>query len=390
MAFPSETPGSSPPFKIFELALGWRGGESGPVGLVDWQKAAARRRVVGMDPRFREDEDYMREALKEGAKGLGTTSPNPAVGAILVRRGEIVGRGWHERAGEAHAERYALADAERRHGAEAIRGATLYITLEPCSTQGRTPPCTEAILSSGVGRVVVSAVDPNPAHAGAGLDLLRRAGVEVVTGVLEREGRELIRFFAKHVTTGRPWVIAKTALTLDGRTSLPEGQGRWISNESSREDVQFWRRQCDAILVGGETFRRDDPALTLRGKWAEGRCQPWRVVLSSHDELPATHQLFTDPHRDRTLVHRGITFAESLERLGSQGITSVMLESGGRLLSSALREGLIDEVILYFAPVLGGGKRFLALDDDVVRLQQVEFTPFGDNMRVRGFLGAPF
>lgn len=331
------------------------------------------------------DERHMREALSEGAKGLGLTSPNPPVGAVVVRGGETLGRGWHRRAGEAHAERRALEDARRRHGAEAVRGATLYVTLEPCSTHGRTPPCTEAILASGIVRAVVSATDPNPAHAGAGFDLLRKAGVEVTSGVLEEEGRELIRFFARHVVTGMPWVIAKTAATLDGRTTLPEGMGRWISSEAAREDVQFWRRQCDAILVGGETFRRDDPALTLRGRWAEGRPQPWRVVLTSDANLPRTHRLFTDPHRHRSLVHADIPLRESLARLGRLGVAAAMLESGGRLLAHALEEGLVDEVILYLAPLLGGGtSRLLPVDGLVSRLEKVEFAAIGDNLRVRG------
>ncbi len=334
-----------------------------------------------------EDERHMREALAAGAQGLGTTSPNPPVGAVIVRDGEIIGRGWHERAGEPHAERHALGDVERRHGPGAAHGATLYVTLEPCSTHGRTPPCTDAILSSGIQRVVVSATDPNPAHAGAGLDLLRKAGIEVVTGVLEDEGRDLIRFFSRHITTGMPWVIAKTAATLDGHTTLPEEMGPWISNEAAREDVQFWRRQCDAILVGGETFRRDNPALTLRGHWAEGRPQPWRVVLTSDVDLPETHQLFHDLHRNRTLVHEGISLRESLVRLGRLGVTSVMIESGGRLLGHALAEGLVDEVILYLAPILGGGDtRLIPVDGLVARLERVEYLPIGDNLRVRGRL----
>lgn len=327
----------------------------------------------------------MREALALGARGLGTTSPNPPVGAVLVRDGVVVGRGWHKRAGEPHAERHALADAARRLGPGAARDADLYVTLEPCSTQGRTPPCTDAILASGVRRVVVSATDPNPAHRGAGLEILRKAGVEVRAGVLEEEGRDLIRFFARRIESGRPWVIAKTAATLDGRTTLPDGMGPWISNEAARDDVQFWRRQCDAILVGGETFRRDNPALTLRGRWAEGRPQPWRVVLTSAAGLPETHRLFSDPHRDRTLVHEGISLRESLSRLCAIGVASVMIESGGRLLGHALDEGLVDEVILYLAPCLGGGgARMIPEDGPFARLERVEFHPIGDNLRVRG------
>ncbi|NLT69178.1 MAG: bifunctional diaminohydroxyphosphoribosylaminopyrimidine deaminase/5-amino-6-(5-phosphoribosylamino)uracil reductase RibD [Verrucomicrobiaceae bacterium] len=331
------------------------------------------------------DQEYLREALAEGRKGLGTTSPNPPVGAVIVRDGRILGRGWHQRAGGPHAEIAALADAARQHGPEAARGATLYVTLEPCSTRGRTPACTGAILEAGLARVVVGATDPNPLHAGAGLDLLRDAGVEVTRGVLEKESRELIRFFSRHITTGLPWVLAKSAMTLDGRTTLPAGEGQWISSEEAREDVQFWRRQCDAILVGGETFRRDNPSLTLRGKWAEDRLQPWRVVLSSDPDLPRTHHLFTDAHSHRTLVHEGLTLRESLTRLGAMGVSSVMLESGGRLLTHALAEGLVNEVILYLAPVLGGGDTRLIRGEGIVaRLREIETAKVGPDIRIRG------
>lgn len=331
------------------------------------------------------DERHMREALTEGEKGLGSTSPNPPVGAVIVRDGKTIGRGWHERAGGPHAEIYALGDALRRFGPDAARGATLYVTLEPCSTHGRTPPCTAAILAAGLRRVVVGTADPNPLHAGKGLDLLRAAGVDVVCGVAEKEARELIRFFAHHITTGLPWVIAKTAMTLDGRTTLPPGKGQWVTSKEARDNVQFWRRQCDAILVGGETFRRDNPALTLRGKWAEGRPQPWRVVLSSDPDLPETHKLFTDFHSNRTIVHEGLTLRESLARLGKLGVASVMLESGGRLFTHALSEGLVNEVILYLAPVFGGGDNRLITTDGIAgSLRDVEVSLIGPDICVRG------
>lgn len=331
------------------------------------------------------DEGYLREALAEGRKGLGTTSPNPPVGAVIVRDGQIIGRGWHKQAGGPHAEVAALDDTSRQHGPVAARGATLYVTLEPCSTQGRTPACTGAILAAGLARVVVGTTDPNPLHAGKGLDLLRAAGIEVSVGALEDESRELIRFFSHHITTGLPWVLAKTAMTLDGRTTLPTGEGQWISSEEARDDVQFWRRQCDAVLVGGETFRRDNPALTLRGKWAEGRIQPWRVVLSSDPDLPETHRLFTDTHSNRTIVHDGLTLRESLARLGAMGVTAVMLESGGRLLTHALEAGLVNEMILYIAPVLGGGENRVICSEGIVgRLREVETTKIGPDIRVRG------
>lgn len=330
------------------------------------------------------DEAMMREALAEGAKGLGLTSPNPPVGAVVVRDGTIVGRGWHRKAGNPHAEPEAIADA----GKDACEGATLYVTLEPCSTTGRTPPCTQAITDAKFARVVVGTTDPNPDHAGAGLDLLREAGVEVEVGVCEKEAKELIRFFAKHITTGMPWVIAKSATTLDGKTTLPVGEGQWISSPESREDVQRWRRQCDAILVGGETFRVDNPSLTLRGEYADDRPQPLRVVLTSDHALPGGHNLYTDEHHERTRIHKGVSLRESLKSLGEEGVTSVMLESGGRLLSHALAEGLIDEVILYLAPILGGGSSRLIHDESIVaRLIDMDVETIGPDIRVRGRIG---
>ncbi len=334
-----------------------------------------------------DDEVYLREALKEGKKGLGLTSPNPPVGAIIVRDGQVIGRGWHEKTGGPHAELFAIGDASRNFGLDASRGATLYVTLEPCSTHGRTPPCVNAIITAGIKRVVVGTQDPNPVHSGKGLDLLKAAGIEVTCGVAEKESQELIRFFTRHITTGMPWVIAKSAATLDGRTRLPAECGPWVSSQKARDDVQFWRRQCDAILVGGETFRVDNPSLTLRGKWAEGRPQPWRVILSSDPDLPETHKLFTDFHANRTIVHDGITLRESLGRLGKNGVTSVMLESGGRLLSHALTEGLVNEVILYLAPILGGANQMLIHGEGIAStLKDLEVTKIGSDLRLRGMV----
>lgn len=337
---------------------------------------------------MQEDDDrWMREALREGARGLGLTSPNPAVGAVITREGRELGRGRHERAGEGHAEVRAIADACARHGEGACAGATLYVTLEPCSTQGRTPPCVEAILAAGFARVVVASTDPNPAHAGAGFEILRAAGIETTAGILESEGDELIRFFAKRITTGLPWVIAKSAATLDGRTTPAPGEDRWISSEASREDVQKWRRQCDAIMIGGETFRMDNPFLTLRGAHAEGRPQPLRIIFTSDELLPQTHHLFTDEHRDRTRVLWGQSLDESLRGLAADdGVNAVLLESGGRLLGHALQLGLVDELILYLAPRLGGGRtRLLPLDGITAELDGLEITRIGPDLRIRGF-----
>lgn len=328
----------------------------------------------------------MKTAIELGFRGLGLTSPNPAVGAIIVREGEVIGGGWHKKAGGPHAEVYAIRDAHEKHGPKSTQGATIYVTLEPCSTYGRTPPCTSAIQEAGISRVVVGSTDPNPDHVGGGFDLLRKADIEVTSSVAEKEADHLLRFFRKHITTGRPWVIAKTAATLSGHTTLPEGDGQWISSPTSREDVQRIRRQCDAILIGGETFRIDNPSLTLRGDWAEGRKQPRRIVLSSDSQLPQTHHLFTDEFSERTTVHTGITLQESLEKLGSEGITSVLLESGGRLLAHALEKGLVDELVLYLAPIIGGGgSKTIPVQDFATRLDNLDVSMSGPDIRITGF-----
>lgn len=333
----------------------------------------------------KEDEEFIREALRLGERGLGTTSPNPAVGAVVVRDSEIVGRGWHAVAGGPHAEVAAIADARANQGEDVTRGATIYVTLEPCSTVGRTPACTDAILEAGFAKVVVGATDPNPNHEGAGYEILRAAGIEVVTGVAEEEAKSLLRFFSKHVTTGLPWVIAKTAITLDGRTTLPPELGQWISSEESRLDVQRWRRVCDAVLVGGETFRVDNPSLTLRGEFAEGREQPRRIVLTSDGALPRDHHLFTDKHKDRTTIHEGLSLRDSLQKLGDENVLSVLLESGGRLLAHALEEGLVDELVLYQAPMIGGGgKAVIPIGNYVTRLEAVEYKQIGPDLRIVG------
>ncbi|MDF1860966.1 MAG: bifunctional diaminohydroxyphosphoribosylaminopyrimidine deaminase/5-amino-6-(5-phosphoribosylamino)uracil reductase RibD [Verrucomicrobiales bacterium] len=336
-------------------------------------------------PPTEDDERYLRAALEQGEKGLGRTSPNPAVGAVIVRKGEIIGRGWHRKAGGAHAEVEAIQDAVANVGREALDGSAIYVTLEPCSTQGKTPPCVQAILDAGIARVVTGATDPNPAHAGAGFEILRKAGVEVTTGVLVEEANHLIRYFAKRITTGLPFVIAKTAATLDGRTTLGPGQSQWISSSESREDVQRLRRECDAILVGGETLRQDNPSLTRRRRDIVDSEQPLRVVLTSDEALPEGHSLFTDEHKDRTRVYLGISLRESLIQLAGEGVNAVLLESGGRLLGHALEDQLVDEVVLYLAPKLGGGAtRLLPVDNVLTNLGDLDVAKIGRDLRIVG------
>jgi len=300
------------------------------------------------------DEHWMRLALREAGRGVGRTSPNPAVGAVIVSaRGKMLARGWHRAVGGPHAEIEALGRLERPASA---RGATLFVTLEPCSTHGRTPPCVEAIIGAGFARVVVGAIDPNPAHAGRGIDQLRAAGIEVIAGVLEAEAAEMNRAFNKWITTGMPLVIAKCALSLDGRITRLAGEGQWLTSEAARADAHRLRARVDAIVIGAGTLRADNPRLTARGGRGAMR-QPWRVVLTRSGELPAGSHIFTDEHRDRTLVYRRRSLASALRDLGARGVTSVLIEGGAEVLGEAFDKGLVDRAQFYVAPLLVGGPK---------------------------------
>ena len=297
-----------------------------------------------------DDEKFMRAALREAQRGVGHTRPNPAVGAVIVRGGRIVARGFHRGAGRPHAEIGALAALKN---AQLAHGATIYVTLEPCSTHGRTPPCVEAIVRAGFARVVIGAIDPNPAHAGRGVGLLKKAGIEVRAGVLENECRALNVAFNKWIVTGMPFVIAKAALSLDGRLTRPPGEGQWLSSAESRADAHRLRAGVDAILVGAGTVRADNPRLTVRG--LKSTRQPWRVVLAGKTPLPKTAHLFTDEHRERTLVFRGKTLRAVLCELGRKQITSVLIEGGGAVLGEAFDRRLVDRVQFYLTPILCSG-----------------------------------
>lgn len=302
------------------------------------------------------DEATMALALDEARRGVGLTAPNPPVGAVIVKDGAVIGAGWHRKAGEPHAEIEALRDAERR-GAD-VRGATIYVTLEPCSTHGRTPPCAEALVAAGVARVVWGATDPNPAHRGRARTLLEAAGIRVSTGILEAECREILRPFAKRITTGLPWVIAKSGMSLDGRITRPEGEGQWLTSETARADAMRLRARAEAILAGAETIRRDNPALTLRGPDVpRGKIQPWRVVVSRSGDLPPDARVFTDEHRERTLVFKDRPLEEVLRELAARGVMTVLAEGGGRVLAGLFAAGLVDEVVFYAAPLVSGSGR---------------------------------
>jgi diaminohydroxyphosphoribosylaminopyrimidine deaminase/5-amino-6-(5-phosphoribosylamino)uracil reductase len=335
-----------------------------------------------------DDAHWMQLALGEAARGIGLTSPNPCVGAAIVRDGQLLATGWHRKAGEPHAEINALRAALDKHGAAAVRGATAYITLEPCSTSGRTPPCTDALISAGLARVVWGADDPNPRHAGRAAAMLQDAGMVVSTGVLREACTDLLAPFAKFITTGLPWVVAKAGLSLDGRISRPPGEGQWLTSEASRADAMQLRVRADAILVGAATVRVDDPALTLRGPGIPPeKPQPLRVVLTRSGHLPATARIFTDEFRDRTIVCQDQPLQNVLRDLAAKGVVTVLIEGGSHLHAHAFSAGLVDEAWLYYAPLLcGTGQPLISPDDfgpSSVRLDIRDVTPIGTDFRVR-------
>ena len=335
------------------------------------------------------DQTWMQLAIGEAKKGIGLTSPNPVVGAVIVKNDQILGKGWHTRAGLPHAEREAIADVLVNYPAEVMRGATIYVTLEPCSTHGRTPPCTQGILDAGISRVVYGAEDPNPDHAGAAKILLELEGVEVTVGVEKESCMKLIRGFAKVQQSGLPWVMLKSAISLDGRVTRPPGESQWLTSMESREMVQRLRFEADAIITGGNTFRVDNPALTLRSTALPAKAQPWRMVITrgKREDLPQQHQLFTDAHADRTLVQENGDLLAALKQLAERGCQSVMVEAGGTLMAAFLKAGLVDEVAIFYAPLLTGGPDFgfAGLPDDIL-LRDSEFTQIGDDILLRALV----
>lgn len=316
------------------------------------------------------DHGMMARALQLAERGLWTTSPNPRVGCVLVRDGEIVSEGWHERAGEPHAEVHAL-----RSAGERAKGATAYVTLEPCSHHGRTPPCAEALIAAGVSRVVAAMTDPNPLVSGKGLALLRAAGIETASGLLENEARELNIGFVSRMTRGRPWLRLKVAASLDGKTALNNGVSQWITGPDARRDGHAWRARACAILTGIGTVRDDDPQLSVRDV-ATTR-QPLRVVVDSKLETPVNARVLQggpvliagaveNNARIESLRSLGadvlilpnpsgkVDLKALLVELAQRGINEVHAEAGFKLNGSLLREGLVDELLLYLAPCLIG------------------------------------
>lgn len=331
-------------------------------------------RIVFMD----KHETFMKHALSLARQAEGYTSPNPVVGAVVVRDGQIVGEGYHRRAGTAHAEVEALQSA----GA-AARGATLYVTLEPCNHHGRTPPCTQAIINAGISQVFYAIGDPNPRVAGGGHQRLAEAGLSVTGGLCAEEARHLNRFFFHHITTGRPYVVAKFAASLDGKISTRTGHSQWITGPAAREKGHTLRHMCDAILVGAGTVIADDPQLTTRLPLAEVR-HPLRLVLDSRGRIPLNARLFQADLPQHTIVatttampsaHQNALHQQGVETLilpatatgqvdltllldtlGQRQLVSLLVEGGGQTLGSFFEANLVNEVWAFIAPLIIGGQ----------------------------------
>jgi diaminohydroxyphosphoribosylaminopyrimidine deaminase/5-amino-6-(5-phosphoribosylamino)uracil reductase len=358
------------------------------------------------------DEHWMRAALRQARRAVGFTSPNPPVGAVVVRQGEVVGRGCTQPPGGPHAEVMALAEAGAR-----ARGATLYVTLEPCAHFGRTPPCTNAVLQAGIARVVAALEDPHDIVAGRGFARLREAGVEVSVGVCEAEARSLLQPYLKHVRTGVPYGILKCAVSLDGKIATRTGDSRWVSGEEARRRVHRLRQECDAVTVGVGTVLRDDPRLNVRlpGK----RRDPIRVVLDSQARTPVDAALFgpggpviiavterAPRERVDALAARGaevlmvpeeaghVSVAALFALLGSRGVMSVLLEGGGTVAAAALQAGVIDRLLFFMAPLLIGGRdaptpvegEGAGMMAEALRLDGLEVRRVGADLAIEGYV----
>ena len=365
----------------------------------------AERRI-----RMTEAEQYMQQALDLAKTAMGHTSPNPMVGCVVVKNGKLVASGCHERYGEFHAERNALTRCK-----EDLTGADLYVTLEPCCHQGKTPPCTDIIIERKIGRVFVGALDPNPKVDGGGIKILREHGIEVITGILEQECLALNEIFFHYITTGLPYVAMKYAMTLDGKIASANGDSKWVTGEKAREHVHFLRKKYSAILAGIDTVLADDPLLNCR---TEEGVDPIRVICDSHLRLPMDSQIVKTAGKIRTIAaytdaeegtkkklkSTGVELLQISEKnghvdleklirtLGEKKIDSILVEGGGNIHGSLLQTGLVNRVYAYIAPKLIGGKNALPpvggdgieKMKDAVVLQNQEILHLGADYCIRG------
>ena len=357
------------------------------------------------------NQDYMKRALELAKKAMGYTSPNPMVGCVVVKDGRIVTEGYHERCGEYHAERNALTKCS-----EDLTGATMYVTLEPCCHQGKTPPCTDIILERGIGKVYVGSMDPNPKVAGKGVQMLREAGVTVVEDFMREECDQLNPVFFHYITTKTPYVVMKYAMTLDGKIATKTGASKWITGESARKEVQHMRHQYMGIMAGIGTVLADDPMLNVR---VEGWKSPVRIVCDSKLRIPLGSQIVKSAEKYRTIVayaeqknaeekikilhtmgvetiycpdeKNQIDLKKLMADLGNRGIDSILLEGGGTLNDSALRAGIVKEVQAFVAPKLFGGVAGktpvegigVELPSEAVELKYTDICQIGEDIRIK-------
>lgn len=363
-----------------------------------------------------EDEKYMRLALELAKRGKGLTSPNPCVGAVVVKDGKVIGKGYHRKAGGLHAEIYALRQAGRR-----AYGATLYVSLEPCRHYGKTPPCVNTIISSKIKRVIAATKDPNPLNNGKGISILRRRGIEVELGILEAEARKLNEAFIKFITTGIPFVTVKVAQSLDGKIATHTSDSKWITCERSREFTHKLRSEVDAILVGVETVLKDDPLLTARLKVKSINKQPTKIILDSKLRTPINARIFSKDSPGKVMIattklapkdkrevlqKKGaeILMIESkdgkvniktlLRILGKNEITHILIEGGAEVIASAFEAKVVDRVLFFLAPKIIGGREAPTSVEGIgvnrvskaIRLKDIRFERMGDDFLVEGYV----
>jgi diaminohydroxyphosphoribosylaminopyrimidine deaminase/5-amino-6-(5-phosphoribosylamino)uracil reductase len=362
-----------------------------------------------------DDQNYMQMALDLAVTGQGYTSPNPMVGAVVVKDGQVIGSGYHHAAGQPHAEVNAIDDAGNN-----AKGACLYVNLEPCNHTGRTPPCTRKIIQAGIRRVVVAMRDPNADVTGGGIDFLKKHGVQVAVGVCQEKAQRLNEAFIKFVSTKRPFVILKCAATLDGRIATRSGDSKWITNEQSRGFVHQLRHSVDAILVGINTVQADDPSLTTRLKSCQGM-DPVRIILDTHLSIaPHARVLRLKSDSDTILVvgktaardkrsaleKNGVRVVEApvkdniidltslMDQLGEMGITSLLIEGGGRVIATALKAQIVDKLVFFYAPKILGGDDGVSICrgqgsaemKDCITVQNISVQRFGDDVMIEGYI----
>ena len=362
-----------------------------------------------------DDQHFMQMALDLAVKGEGFTSPNPMVGAVVVKDGQVVGSGYHQKAGEPHAEVNAINAA-----GDLARDATLYVTLEPCNHTGRTPPCTRKIIEAGIKRVVLAMIDPNEDVAGGGADYLRQHGIHIASGVCREQALKLNEAFVKYVRTRRPFVIAKCAATLDGRIATRSGDSKWITGEESRQYVHRLRHAADGILVGINTVRSDDPSLTTRLPDARGK-DPVRIILDTHLAISPQAKLLRQKSDAETILVAGKGIATNklrtfnrdgirviqaelyngmigmdalMDQLGDLGIASLLIEGGSRVLNSAFRAGIVDKVFFFYAPKILGGDDGIPICSgpgpewmsQSIAVNNIDVHRFGDDVLIEGYI----